>query len=81
MTRQELYNELIERLGSIENFDKRPRAIWTDDEIKISEQRQKLETYLKIIENSTGNEKILAESGFDVLFKDLKAKLDKDGWK
>ena len=81
MTRQELYNKLVERLGSIENFDKRPRAIWTDNEIGIYSQREKLEKYLKIIENATGNEKTMAEIGFDTQFKDLWAKLDKDGWK
>lgn len=81
MTRQELYNELIERLGSIENFDKRPGAIWTEGEREISKQREKLEKYLKVIDNATGNEKKLAESGFDTQFKDLWAKLDKDGWK
>ena len=81
MTRQELYNKLVERLGSIENVDKRPGAIWTDDEIEISEQRRMLETYLKAIENSTGTKKKMAENGFDVLFKELWSKLDKDGWK
>ena len=81
MTRQELYNKLVERLGSIENFDKRPRDIWTDNEIGIYSQREKLEQYLKNIENSTGTKKKMEENGFDVLFKELWAKLDKDGWK
>ena len=81
MTRQEQYNKLIERLGAIENFEKRPRAIWTESERKINTQREELEGYLKIIEHSNGNEKRLAESGFDKQFKDLWAKLDKDGWK
>ena len=47
--RQEKYDRLVERLGSAENFDKRPREIWTEEEVEIYTQRETLKNYLEDI--------------------------------
>ena len=49
MMRQEKYDRLVERLGSAENFDKRPREIWTEEEVEIYTQRETLKNYLEDI--------------------------------
>ncbi len=81
MTQQEEYNKLIERLNSVENINKRPQAIWTEEEVSIFEQREKLKKYLKIIDTSSGDKKIIAEQNFDSLYAKLWSKLDELGYK
>ena len=81
MTRLDKYNKLVDRLASAENYDLRPGAIWTDDEINIAKQRDLLKNYLEIISQSAGDIQATAEYEFDKLYNVLWAKLDKLGWK
>lgn len=81
MTRQEKYDRLVERLGSAENFDNRPREIWTEEEVEIYTQRETLKNYLEDIETATGDKKAVCENNFDKLYSALWNKLDELGWK
>ena len=81
MTRQEKYDRLIELLSSVENFEKRPKATWTNEEIYIFNQREKLKEYLKIIDTTSGDKKTIAEQNFDIIYAKLWLKLDELGWK
>lgn len=81
MTRQEKYDRLIELLSSVENFEKRPKATWTNEEIYIFNQREKLKEYLKIIDTTSGDKKTIAEQNFDIIYAKLWSKLDELGWK
>lgn len=81
MIRQEKYDRLVERLGSAENFDKRPREIWTEEEVEIYTQRETLKNYLEDIKAATGDKKAVYENNFDKLYSALWNKLDELGWK
>ena len=81
MMRQEKYDRLVERLGSAENFDKRPREIWTEEEVEIYTQRETLKNYLEDIKVATGDKKAVYENNFDKLYSALWNKLDELGWK
>lgn len=81
MIRQEKYDRLIELLNSVENFEKRPKATWTNEEIYIFNQREKLKEYLKTIDTTFGDKKTIAEQNFDIIYAKLWSKLDELGWK
>lgn len=81
MTRQEKYNRLLERLSSIENLEKQPQAIWTDEQTYIYKQRELAKEYLKIIDTTSGDKKTIAEQNFDSIYAKLWSKLDELGWK
>lgn len=81
MERQEKYNRLIERLSSIENLEKQPQAIWTDEQTYIFKQREQLKELLKTIDTTSGDKKIIAEQSFDSIYNKLWSELNKLGWK
>ena len=81
MTRQEKYDKIVERLSSTDNYDKRPNAIWTQEEIEISKQREQLKKYLDDIQRTSGDKREICEYNFDVLYRALSTQLDELGWK
>ena len=81
MTRQEEYNRLVERLSSIENLEKQPKAIWTDEQAYIYKQREQLKELLETIDTTSGDKKTIAEQNFDSLYNKLWSELNKLGWK
>lgn len=80
MTYQDKYNLLIERLNRTENNEKRPRAIWTDEQRELYDMRDSLRNLLVVIDSTTGNCKEIAEQSFEQTYKKIWAMLDKQNW-